>query len=108
MSVIRQSRKENRVVQDEYAEAFDDRAGNGRAVMLVQVGLIVAGLAALIVGSRRLLDSAVAIALALNVSELVIGLTIVAFGTRLPNWPLRSWPPCARGDIVVGNVIGSN
>ncbi len=107
--VIRQSRKETRAVQEEYAEAFDGRAQVGRSSVLLQVGLIVAGLVALIVGSRWLLDSAVAIARGLNVSELVIGLTIVALGTSAPELA-TSILAALRGerDIAVGNVVGSN
>jgi len=71
--------------------------------------LVAFGLAALVFGSRALVAGAVAVARWMGVSELVIGLTIVAAGTSLPELAtsvVASW----RGerDIAVGNVIGSN
>ncbi|MDW8290060.1 MAG: calcium/sodium antiporter [Armatimonadota bacterium] len=73
------------------------------------VGLVVVGLAGLIVGSNWLIDGAVALARMLGVSELVIGLTIVAAGTSLPEL-VTSVIASIRGerDISVGNVVGSN
>lgn len=75
----------------------------------VDVALIVAGLGLLILGSRWLVSSAITIAEALGVSELVIGLTIVAAGTSLPE-VATSIIAAMRGqrDIAVGNVVGSN
>jgi cation:H+ antiporter len=80
-----------------------------RGSRLVDVAFIVAGLAALVVGSGWLVDGAVAMARALGFSELVIGLTIVAAGTSLPE-VATSVIAVARGerDIAVGNVIGSS
>jgi cation:H+ antiporter len=75
----------------------------------VQVLLIVAGLGLLVLGADWLVDSAVAFAKALGVSDLVIGLTIVAAGTSLPE-VATSVVATLRGerDIAVGNVVGSN
>lgn len=75
----------------------------------VQVGLVVFGLILLVLGARWLVESAVAFAAALGVSELVIGLTIVSAGTSLPEIA-TSVVAAARGqrDIAVGNVVGSN
>jgi cation:H+ antiporter len=75
----------------------------------VDAGLVVVGLALLILGSRWLVSSAVNIAEAMGVSELVIGLTIVAAGTSLPE-VATSIIASIRGqrDIAVGNVVGSN
>jgi cation:H+ antiporter len=75
----------------------------------VQVLLVVAGLVLLVVGADWLVDSAVAFARALGVSDLVIGLTIVAAGTSLPE-VATSVVATLRGerDIAVGNVVGSN
>jgi len=70
---------------------------------------IVAGLVLLIVSSRMLVSGAVTVAQSLGVSDLVIGLTIVAVGTSLPE--LASSIAAARkgeDDIAIGNVIGSN
>lgn len=73
-----------------------------------QALLIVAGLVLLVYGARWLVDSAVAIAQAIGISELVIGLTVVAAGTSLPE-VATSALATIRGerDIAVGNVIGS-
>jgi cation:H+ antiporter len=70
---------------------------------------LVAGLVLLIVSSRILVWGAVNIAATLGISELVIGLTIVAFGTSLPE--LAASVIAARKgehDIAIGNVVGSN
>jgi cation:H+ antiporter len=76
---------------------------------LAQVALIVAGLALLVFGARSLVEAAVTIAKHLGVSEMVIGLTIVAAGTSLPE-VATSVLAAIRGqrDIAVGNVVGSN
>ena len=73
------------------------------------VFLVVVGLAMLTLGARWLVDGAVEFARLLQISELVIGLTIVAFGTSLPELA-TSVVASARGerDIAVGNVVGSN
>ncbi len=70
---------------------------------------LIVGLAVLIASSRLLVWGAVDIAHALGVSDLVIGLTIVAVGTSLPELA-SSIIACRKGehDIVFGNVIGSN
>ena len=70
---------------------------------------LVAGLVLLIISSRVLVWGAVSIAEALGVSDLIIGLTIVALGTSLPE--LATSVIAARKgehDIAVGNVVGSN
>lgn len=70
---------------------------------------LVAGLAMLIISSRLLIWGAVEVAMALGVDELIIGLTIVAVGTSLPE--LASSLAAIRKkehDIAIGNVLGSN
>ncbi|MCS7065308.1 MAG: calcium/sodium antiporter [Fimbriimonadales bacterium] len=71
--------------------------------------LIVGGIGGLVLGSEWLIRGAVSLARALGVSELVIGLTIVAAGTSLPELA-TSVIASLRGerDISVGNVVGSN
>ncbi len=73
------------------------------------ITLVLIGLGMLVLGSRWLVDSAVTVATALGVSELVIGLTIIAAGTSLPE-VVTSVVASIRGqrDIAVGNVLGSN
>jgi len=73
------------------------------------IGMLLVGLLFLLVGSRVLVWGAVGIARDLGVSELVVGLTLVALGTSLPE--LAASVAAARHgeqDIAVGNVIGSN
>lgn len=67
------------------------------------------GLGLLVLGSQWLVDGAVVIATALGLSELVVGLTIVALGTSLPE-VATSVVAALRGqrDIAIGNVVGSN
>ncbi|MGZ9029744.1 MAG: calcium/sodium antiporter [Burkholderiaceae bacterium] len=75
----------------------------------VQLLLIVTGLGLLVLGADWLVSSAVLFARALGVSDLVIGLTVVAAGTSLPE-VATSVVATLRGerDIAVGNVVGSN
>lgn len=87
--------------------------GNGTSPGLLGylklISLVIMGLAGLVLGSNWLIEGAVAIARMLGVSELVIGLTLVAAGTSLPEL-VTSVIASLRGerDIAVGNVVGSN
>jgi cation:H+ antiporter len=107
--LIRQSRKENKEVQEEYAREYGDRQPHGARHTIVNLLLVVGGLALLILGARWLVDSAVSLAQALGLSELIIGLTIIAAGTSMPE-VATSIVAAMRGerDIAVGNVVGSN
>jgi cation:H+ antiporter len=80
----------------------------GRAVAVGSL-LVALGLAALVLGSEWMVEGAVLVARTLGLSELIIGLTIVAAGTSLPE-VVTSVIATVRGqrDIAVGNVIGSN
>ena len=76
---------------------------------LISVFYLVIGLAMLVVGSNLFVDSASDVALALGISEGVVGLTVVAGGTSLPE--LATSVVAARkgqSAIAIGNVIGSN
>ncbi|WP_397607649.1 calcium/sodium antiporter [Silanimonas sp.] len=75
----------------------------------MNLGLIAVGLVLLVLGSQWLVSAAITIATAMGVSELVIGLTIVAAGTSMPE-VATSVTAAIRGqrDIAVGNVVGSN
>ncbi len=81
----------------------------GRGFAAKQILMALAGLGLLVLGSRWLVEGATAIARALSVSEMMIGLTIVAAGTSLPELA-TSMLATMRGhrDIAVGNVVGSN
>lgn len=77
--------------------------------LLLQIVLIVLGLVGLVLGSQMVVDNASAIALALGMSERLVGMTIVALGTSLPE--LVTSVTAARkheSALAVGNVIGSN
>jgi cation:H+ antiporter len=102
---VRRSRRENRLQKQQ-----DQPPGhNGTGRRLRQVLFILAGLGMLGLGSRWLVDSAVTIARHFQVSDLVIGLTVVAVGTSLPELATSALA-ALRGerDIAVGNVVGSN
>ena len=77
--------------------------------MLKAVVMLVVGLLCLIVGSNMFVDNASFVASSLGVSDAVIGLTIVAGGTSLPELA-TSMVSAKKGnsDIAIGNVIGSN
>ena len=85
------------------------RPTSGTGAMFTQIGLIVGGLVLLICGSRWLVAGSVTVAESLGVSQLIIGLTIVAAGTSMPE-VVTSIVAAVRGerDIAVGNVVGSN
>lgn len=107
--LIFQSRRENKEVLAEYAQEYGEEKAYSLTALLVDVLLILAGLGLLVLGSKWLVDGAVSIAQKLGVSDLVIGLTIVAAGTSLPELA-TSVVASIRGerDIAVGNVVGSN
>ncbi|MBX3436949.1 MAG: calcium/sodium antiporter, partial [Planctomycetaceae bacterium] len=111
-------RKEKPAIYEEYNAAFGPEQpassdqGQGAvktSSVLWQIGLIVVGLVLLVLGAGWLVDGATAMARRLGVGELVIGLTIVAGGTSLPELA-TSIVAAIRGerDIAVGNVVGSN
>ncbi len=90
--------------KDESVETPTEKVSIVKSSLLLLVGLVL-----LIVSSRMLVWGAINVAQALGVSDLLIGLTIVAVGTSLPE--LASSIAAARkgeNDLAVGNVIGSN
>jgi cation:H+ antiporter len=108
--LIVQSRRETQAARDEFARALPAAArGAWDSHWAAQGGLIVAGLAALVLGSDYLVQASVAFAKAMGVSDVVIGLTIVAAGTSMPEIA-TSVAAALKGerDIAVGNVVGSN
>lgn len=90
--------------KNEGTEAKTTAAPLGKAALLLVVGLV-----CLILGSNLFVDNASFIAFTLGVSDAVIGLTIVAGGTSLPELA-TSMVSAKKGnsDIAIGNVIGSN
>ncbi|MBI1304727.1 MAG: calcium/sodium antiporter [Phycisphaera sp.] len=107
--VIRQSRREGSAVQAEYEQEFGSGSAGWLGRLPVQIAFVLGGLGLLVLGASWLVDGAVAIARALEISEVVIGLTIVAAGTSFPELA-TSIVAAFRGerDIAVGNVIGSS
>jgi cation:H+ antiporter len=105
---VRKSRTEPLEIQQEYTKEFGSTVQRNGHIAL-QVLFIAAGVGLLVFGSDLLVDGASAMARRLGVSDLVIGLTIVAAGTSLPELA-TSLIAGVRGerDIAVGNVVGSN
>jgi cation:H+ antiporter len=107
--IARQGRKADPGYRDPPPGTFDDddipdSLPSAKAIVLFSVGLLL-----LLAGSRVLVSGAIWIARDLGVSELVVGLTLVALGTSLPELA-ASVAAARRGeqDIAVGNVVGSN
>jgi cation:H+ antiporter len=107
--VIRQSRRESAAIREEYAESMPDGGKAWDRHWSIQIVLVLAGLVLLVMGSNWLVEAAVTLARKMGMSELVVGLTIVAAGTSLPE-VATSILAAIRGqrDIAVGNVVGSN
>jgi cation:H+ antiporter len=98
------SKKEPKQVEEE----FEEFVGSSNSVWK-QVVFIVLGLAALIIGARFVVDSAIFIARVAGISELVISITAVAIGTSLPELSTTIIAAIRKEhDIIVGNIIGSN
>lgn len=77
--------------------------------MIIQIFLIILGFGCLIFGANAMVDGASALAKKYRVSDLAIGLTIVAFGTSAPELVVSVIGSLqGYSDIVVGNVLGSN
>ena len=77
--------------------------------MLISILIIVAGFVLLIKGADWMVTGASALAKKHNVSDLIIGLTIVSFGTSAPELVVNSVASLSKhSDIIFGNVLGSN
>lgn len=107
--LIRKSRQENKEIEQEYAREYEKKPELGTKTWVINMGMVLAGLFFLVIGARWLVESASTIARWAGLSELVIGLTIVAAGTSLPE-VATSVIAALKGerDIAVGNVVGSN
>ena len=77
--------------------------------MLLHILFVVIGATLVLVGADKLTDGAVSVARRFHIPEMVIGLTIVAFGTSLPEF-MVSLLASIRGasDMSLGNIVGSN
>jgi len=88
----------------EFAEEIPTDVGMGKAIFWVLAGAVL-----LLVSSRLLVWGAVSVAHAMGVSDLVIGLTVVALGTSLPELAATVMSALRNEhDIAIGNVLGSN
>lgn len=103
------SRRKERVSESKRSDPAEAKPAQGAAAIALNVLFIAVGLGLLVLGSKWLVDGAVQMAKAMGLSELVIGLTIIAAGTSLPE-VATSVLAAIRGqrDIAVGNVVGSN
>ncbi|NDV85655.1 calcium/sodium antiporter [Aurantimonas aggregata] len=88
---------------------FDEEQAQKPLSLLVAIGAALLGLALLVVGARLMVDGAVGIARGFGISEAVIGVTVVALGTSLPELAtaiIAAWRKHA--EVVLANVVGSN
>ena len=77
--------------------------------MIINILTILAGIALVLWGADRLTDGAVGIAQRMRIPQLVIGLTIVAMGTSMPEFCVSLVSAIEdKPDLAVGNVVGSN
>ena len=77
--------------------------------MITQIFLLILGFGVLIKGADWLVDGGSALARKYKISELAIGLTIVAFGTSMPEFVVNTFAAYqSHADIAFGNIIGSN
>jgi cation:H+ antiporter len=108
LSLIYQSSKQS-VEEDEFTQEYSLSEPVTPLAWVKNLAYIIGGLILLVLGSRWLVDSAITIAQYFGVSELIVGLTIVAVGTSLPEL-FTSVIASFRGEteIAVGNVLGSN
>jgi cation:H+ antiporter len=98
-------RTATREVESEFAEGVPARSGS----VFLDWLFILGGLGILVIGARLLTDNSVALARSFGVSEAVIGLTIVAAGTSVPELAASIVAAMKKEpDIALGNVIGSN
>ncbi|MBU6391916.1 MAG: calcium/sodium antiporter [Planctomycetota bacterium] len=103
--VYRMALKESKAVEQEYEEFV----GAAYDSILKNIFWIIIGLVALVGGAYLLVHSAIYIARVVGISELVIGLTVIAVGTSLPELATSMVAAIRKeSDISVGNVIGSN
>lgn len=106
---VRQSLRETAAIKAEYAQEFDIKEARTPFNWVKNIVFFLGGLGGIILGANWLVNGAVAIATLFGISEVIIGLTVIAVGTSLPELA-TSVVASLRGerDIAVGNIIGSN
>jgi len=99
------ARKEKSIqVENEFREGLKSRLN-----IPVSIIMIIGGLGFMILGANFFLTSAISIAKAIGVSDVIIGLTVVALGTSLPELITAGVASYKKeSDIAIGNVVGSN
>ncbi|MGD9935723.1 MAG: calcium/sodium antiporter, partial [Dehalococcoidia bacterium] len=106
---VLQGRRETQDVRAEFGAEFDGRIPRSPFFLARNVLLLLTGLGVLVLGARLLVDSGVELASSLGVSDAVVGLTIIAIGTSLPEVATSVIATIRNErDIAVGNVVGSN
>lgn len=106
--LVVQSRRESKATADEYEE-MTASSSKWDAHWAVQLLLVAGGLVLLVLGSDWLVTASVAFAKSIGVSDLVIGLTIVAAGTSMPEVATSVMAAVRKErDIAIGNVVGSS
>lgn len=107
--VFHQGKKAPVGLLSEYSQLASDARSRARKAVLMDVGLLVAGVLGLVLGGKAIVESATFLARAFEISEMTIGLTLVAVGTSLPELATSLMAAVRKQtDIAVGNVIGSN
>ena len=100
---------EDKITEDEITEDETTEIAVKPKAIIWTVAETIGGLALLIAGSQILLKGAVGIAIGLGVSEAVIGLTLVAVGTSLPELTISVIAAFRKqADVAIGNILGSN
>ena len=104
VNVLMARKEKNPEIESEFSEGLKSKLGIPLSIIFMFVGL---GL--LVLGANLFVQSAVAIAKMFNVSDAIIGLTIVAIGTSLPELITSIVASYKKeADIAIGNVVGSN
>ena len=104
VNVMLARKEKNTEVETEFKDGLKSKLG-----IPISIILIIGGLGLLILGANLFVQSAVAIAKMFNVSDAIIGLTIVAIGTSLPELITSIVAAYKKeSDIAIGNVVGSN
>ena len=109
-AVILASRRERQEAVAEFAECVppDATRTSGHRTVL-DIGMMLAGIAVVVLGAEWLVDAAVGMAREFGVSDALIGLTVVAIGTSAPELVTTVVSTlCGERDIAVGNLLGSS
>lgn len=94
-------------VTEEFAKEYDQHKRSSKVIN--SVILVVVGIAAVVLGGKLVVDNAAEIARVIGISEIMIGLTVIAIGTSLPELSTAVVAAMKKEpDIAVGNIVGSN